>query len=328
MGVAGGRLRKRAFGFQYQCCMMPLQKCYHGEAMAITFRQLQQFLVLSKELHFGRAAKQLNISQPPLSVSIKQLEENLGFMLLRRERKGVRLTPAGAVFAEHCARILGQLDAARALAEQRAKGATGTLTVSFVPSMLFRNLPRTLRNFQETYPAAELELQELNTNRQIEALLQGKVDVGFIHAVPLPPELQSHSIETERLVCCVPRQHRLARRSRIAISEMSGEKVLVFSREFAAQYHDRIVSLLRSADVEPYTPYRIQHWFTVIALVAQGMGISLVPRALSRSAMADVIYIEIDEPDAEHEVQMIWNADTQSDLTKTFRRHVSLYGLG
>lgn len=295
--------------------------------MAITFRQLQQFLVLSKELHFGRAAKRLNISQPPLSISMKQLEDNLGFSLLDRGRRGVRLTPAGAVFAEHCARILGQLDAARALAEQKAKGAAGTLAVSFVPSMLFRNLPRTLRNFEETYPAAQLDLHEMNTNRQIDTLLQGKVDVGFIHAVPLPPELQVHSIEIERLVCCVSRQHRLAGRSRISISELAGEKVLVFAREFAAHYHDRIVGLLRAADVEPYAPYRVQHWFTIIALIAQGMGISLVPRSLSRSAMADVIYIEIEETHAEHEVQMIWQSGASNDLTETFVRYVQINGL-
>lgn len=295
--------------------------------MAITFRQLQQFLVLSKELHFGRAAKRLNISQPPLSTSLKQLEANLGFTLLHRGKKAVRLTPAGAVFAEHCARILGQLDAARALAEQQAKGAAGTLGVSFVPSMLFRNLPRTLRHFEEAYPTASLDLHEMNTNRQIENLLQGKVDVGFIHAVPLPPELQCHSLETERLVCCVPRHHRLAGRSRISISEMAGEKVIVFSREFAAHYHDRIVGLLRAADVEPHAPYRVQHWLTVVALVAQGMGISLVPRSLSRSAIGDVIYIEIEEPKAEHEVQMIWQTGTGNDLTDTFSRYVKNQGL-
>lgn len=295
--------------------------------MAITFRQLQQFLVLSKELHFGRAAKRLNISQPPLSVSMKQLEENLGFLLLNRDKKGVRLTPAGAVFAEHCARILGQLDAARALAEQKSKGATGTLIVSFVPSMLFRSLPRTLHNFEEAYPAAMLELHEMNTSRQIDSLLQGKMDVGFIHAVPLPPELKFHSIETERLVCCVSRQHRLAGRSRISISEMAGEKVLVFAREFAPHFHDRIVSLLRAADVDLYEHYRLQHWFTVIALVAQGMGISLVPRSLSRSAMADVVYIEIEEPTAEHEVQMIWHEESENDLTQIFLRYVQIHGL-
>jgi DNA-binding transcriptional LysR family regulator len=295
--------------------------------MAITFRQLQQFLVISRELHFGRAAQKLNISQPPLSTSIKNLEKTLGFLLLHRSNQGVRLTPAGAEFAEHCARILGQLDSARALAEQKAKGAAGTLAVSFVSSMLFRNLPRRLRAFEEAYPTAGLELHEMNTNRQIESLLLGKADVGFIHAVPLPDELSAHAIETERLVCCVPRHHRLAGRSRISISEMAGEKVLVFSREFAAHYHDRIVALLRTANVEPYAPYRVQHWLTVVALVAQGMGISLVPRSLSRSSMAEVIYIEVEEPSAEHEVQMIWQENSENSLTDTFVRYVQRHGI-
>jgi len=295
--------------------------------MAVTFRQLQHFLVLSQELHFGRAAERLHISQPPLSASLKQLEETLGFKLMDRSNRAVRLTPAGAVFAEHAARILGQLDAARALAEQQAKGAAGTLTVGFVPSMLFRNLPRTLRSFEQAHPSTGLVLQEMNSTRQIEALLQGEVDVGFIHAVPLPPELEAHRIETERLVCCVPRHHRLAGRSRVSIAELAGEKVLLFAREFAAHYHDRIVGLLRAADVEPYTPYKVQHWFTVIALIAQGMGISLVPYSLSRSSMADVSYIEIEEPHAEHEVHMIWNREIQNELTDVFARFIQRHGL-
>jgi|TARA_R110000850_G_scaffold197152_1_gene323528 DNA-binding transcriptional LysR family regulator len=295
--------------------------------MAITFRQLEQFLVLSKELHFGRAATLLNISQPPLSTSMKQLEANLGFALLDRGKRGVRLTPAGVIFADHCARILGQLDSARALAEQKAKGAAGRISVSFVPSMLFRNLPRSLRNFEDLYPSAELSLHEMNTQRQVDSLLQRKMDIGFIHAVPLPPEIKSHRIETERLMCCVPRQHRLAGRSRISISEMAGEKVLVFAREFAPHYHDRIVGLLRAADVEPSALFDVQHWFTVIALIAQGMGISLVPQSLSRSSMADVIYIEVDDANAEHVVEMIWHGDNQSNLASTFLRYIHLHGL-
>jgi len=295
--------------------------------MAITFRQLEQFLVVSKELHFGRAAQKLNISQPPLSTSIKNLEQTLGFLLLHRSNQGVRLTPAGAEFAEHSARILGQLDAARALAEQKAKGAAGALSVSFVPSMLFRNLPQTLRAFEQAYPNAGLELHEMNTNRQIDSLLQGTSDVGFIHAVPLPDELNAHTLTTERLVCCVPRQHRLAGRSRISISDMAGEKVLVFSREFAGHFHDRIVALLRAASVEPYAPYRVQHWLTVVAFVAQGMGISLVPRSLSRSPMADVIYIEVEEASAEHEVQMIWLNNSENSLSDTFVRYVQHSGI-
>lgn len=296
--------------------------------MAVTFRQLQQFLVLSQELHFGRAAARLNISQPPLSASLKQLEETLGFALMDRSNRSVRLTAAGAVFAEHAARILGQLDAARALAEQQAKGTAGTLAVTFVPSMLFRDLPRSLRRFEEAHPNVRLELHEMNTTRQIEALLQGEADVGFIHAVPLPPELTSHRIETERLVCCVPRNHRLAARSRISISDMAGEKVLVFSREFAAHYHDRIVGLLRTADVEPYEPYHVQHWLTVLALIAQGMGISLMPLSLSRAPMVDVVFLEIEEPHAEHEIQMIWPKRPRSDRTTLFTRFIEFNRLG
>lgn len=296
--------------------------------MAVTFRQLKHFLVLSQELHFSRAAKRLNMSQPPLSASLKQLEATLGFKLMDRNNRTVRLTSAGAVFADHAARILGQLESACALAEQQAKGAAGKLSLSFVPSMLFRNLPHTIHQFEETYPSVELELHEMNTTRQIEAILQGKAEVGFIHAVLESPELCSYKLQTERLMCCVPRKHHLASRSRISISEMTGEKVLVFSREFAEYYHDRIVGLLRAEGVEPYTPYKVQHWFTIVALVAQGMGISLVPYSLSRSTIADLVYIEIEEANAEHEVHMIWSRKKSSNLSDKFVRYVQLHGLG
>ena len=136
--------------------------------MAVTFRQLEQFLELSQELHFGRAARKLNISQPPLSASLRQLEAQLGFRLMERNSKFVRLTPAGTVFAEHAARILGQLDSARVIAAETAKGAAGELAVGFVPSMLFRDLPAKLRAFQTRHPRIDLNLQEMNTMRQIE----------------------------------------------------------------------------------------------------------------------------------------------------------------
>ena len=103
--------------------------------------------------------------------------------------------------------------------------------------------------------------------------------------------------------------------------------MLVFAREFAPHYHDRIVGLLRAADVEPSALFDVQHWFTVIALIAQGMGISLVPQSLSRSSMADVIYIEVDDANAEHVVEMIWHGDNQSNLASTFLRYIHLHGL-
>lgn len=288
------------------------------EPVAITFRQLQHFLALSEQLHFGRAARALHISQPPLSASLKQLEEHLGFQLIERTSKSVRLTPAGAVFASHAARILGQLQAAQEVAGQTARGTVGKLTVAFVPSMLYRRLPALLKGFQDRFPQVELHLQEMNSTRQIEQILNHKVDVGFVHATPFPDTVATLSLEVERLVCCLPPGHRLAGRSRLSLRELAGEKILVFARDFAAHYHDRIVGLLRAAHVEPYLNYHIQHWFTVVALVSQGMGVSIVPRSLSTSHFADVAYVELDEATAAHEVALAWRAEGATDACRAF----------
>jgi len=286
--------------------------------LAITFRQLEQFLVLSQELHFGRAAEKLNISQPPLSASLRQLEAQLGFGLMQRSSKRVRLTPAGAVFAEHAARILGQLESAQVIAAETAKGAAGELTVGFVPSMLFRNLPAKLKAFQDQHPRVELSLQEMNTTRQIESLLENKIDVGFVHAVPFADGIAHRTLETDRLVACLPHRHRLAGKSRIRISELAGERIMVFARSFAAHYHDRITALLRSANLEPDSNLHIQHWFTIVVLVKQGMGVSLVPSSLASSGFSDLSFVEIEERHAEHDVAIIWRTDDDSPTLQKF----------
>ncbi|WP_102226583.1 LysR family transcriptional regulator [Acidimangrovimonas sediminis] len=290
--------------------------------MAITFRQLRYFLALAEELHFGRAAERLHISQPPLSASLKQLEGEVGVALMERSNRMVRLTPAGAVFAEHARRILGQLGRAEASAVQAARGGGGRVVVAFVPSMLFRRLPPLLQSFAEAHPGVDLVLHEMNTTRQIEAIGRMQADVGFIHGVPLPEGIAHHPLETERLVCCLPQGHRLAGRSRVRLSELAGERLLVFSREFAAHYHDRIAGLLQSAGLTPDPDFRIQHWFTVVALVGQGMGVSLVPRSLAGAAFANVAYVEIEEEAAEHEVALIWREEGQSAAARAFVRFV------
>lgn len=290
--------------------------------MAITFRQLEQFLALSEELHFGNAAKKLNISQPPLSASLRQLEETLGFALMTRTNRSVQLTAAGVIYASHAARILGQLNQAQAIAAQTAKGTTGRLAVSFVPSMLFRHLPSALRRFQEAYPKIELILHEMNTAGQIEGVAQHRLDVGFIHGAPLPDEIEEHLIETERLVCCLPRGHRLSGRSRIAIKQLAGEKILGFSREYAESNYDQIAELLRESKLALFDSYKLRNWFTIVTLVGQGMGVSIVPQSLARSNFGNVSYVEIEGPQAEHRVSMICLSEARNDVVLEFLRFV------
>lgn len=296
--------------------------------MPITFRQLQHFLALSEELHFGRAAEKLRISQPPLSASLRQLEDQLGCTLMERGGKRVRLTEAGAVFAAQAARILGQLDQAQAMAARAARGAAGRLTVSFVPSMLFRRLPETLRAFEEAFPDLELALHEMNTAGQVEAILAQRADVGFIHGAPLPEGVASQLLETERLVCALPRGHRLAGRSRIALDQLAGERALLFSREYAAEAHDRIAALLTEGGAVPHTPWQIRSWFTILALVAQGMGVALAPAPLARNGFGDLAWVEVESPRAQQEILMIWRADALPEAARDFVAFVRANGLG
>lgn len=290
--------------------------------MAITFRQLEYFLALSEELHFGNAAKKLNISQPPLSASLKQLEETLGFSLMTRTNRSVQLTAAGAVYASHAARILGQLNQANAIAAQTALGTTGQLTVSFVPSMLFRHLPSTLRRFQEAYPKVELNLHEMNTTQQIEGIAAHRLDVGFIHEAELPSDITDYLIETERLVCCLPRGHRLSGRSRIAIKQLAGEKILGFSREYAESNYDKIAELLHDSKLSLFDGYKLRNWFTIVTLVGQGMGVSVVPQSLASSDFGNVAYVEIEGQQAEHRVSMIHHRDGANKAAFEFSRFI------
>lgn len=296
--------------------------------MAITFRQLEHFLALSEELHFGNAARKLNISQPPLSTSLKQLEDTLGFPLMLRSNRSVQLTDAGAVFARHAARLLSQLDQAQAIAAQTARGATGSLTVSFVSSMLFRNLPAALQRFEEAHPNVALSLREMNTADQIAAVARGEVDVGFIHGAPLPDTVAEEVLETERLVCCVPQGHRLAGRGRIAPAALAGERVFVFAREHAESNYDRIAELLAGAGLSIHDGFKLRNWFTVVTLVGQGMGVSIVPKPLSRLAFGEVAYVDLDGPQAEHRVSMISPAAGGAEIAQDFMRFVRLSNMG
>lgn len=284
--------------------------------VAMSLKQMQYFLILSEELHYGRAAARLNISQPPLSHSIKQLEQDLGTKLLERDTQGTRLTSAGVVFAERVGTILGQIEAARTSVLDLATGMDGMVHVGFLPSMIYRNIFPVIKEFRREFKNIDVSLYEYNSSDQLDSLMRHEIDVGFIHAVPLPDTVQSATLQRERFVCCLPRGHRLVTRSQICIEDLHGERVLMFSRARSKFYHDHILALLRAVDVEPDLNYHIQHWFTVIAMISQGLGISIVPQSIARSDIgsSDVVFIELADKNAFHELSLIWRkSDTEAE---------------
>ncbi|MFI0473703.1 LysR family transcriptional regulator [Halomonas sp. HMF6819] len=278
--------------------------------MALTFRQLRYFLVLSEELHFGRAAQRLHISQPPLSASLRQLEAELDVRLLERNSKRVSLTPAGEAFQHQARRILSQLKESQTLVQRIAVSASGLVRVGFTPTMLFRGVPELTRALKARYPGIEIQLIERNSAEQVEAVAQEKLDLGFIHSMPLPEEIDSMGLSGESFICCLPTNHPLAVRSFISIKELANEEVVLFGRSLAPHYYDRIISLFHHEDVEPDICHEAAHWLTVLALVANEMGVSLVPTSLAKAGFSNVRFVPLVDSPRRHQSHCIWRGDT------------------
>ncbi|AGW92565.1 MULTISPECIES: LysR substrate-binding domain-containing protein [Cupriavidus] len=272
------------------------------------FRHLRYFLVLAEELHFGRAARRLAISQPPLSLNIQQLEASLGARLFDRDSRGVRLTAAGRAFRESATALLAQAEAARVLAREIEAGAVGRLRVGFVGSMLYRGLPQFLRDFEAAYPGIQVALTELNSQEQIDALLHDELDAAFIHTGRVPEPLQATLVHSEPFVCCLPADHPMARRDELPLAELRDEPFVLFSRKASPDYYSRIFDMCAAQGFYPQIRHEVRHWLSVVSLVSQGMGVAVVPAALARSGMAGAAFLPLAGTAVRSEVYCVWKA--------------------
>ncbi|MGY8526689.1 LysR substrate-binding domain-containing protein [Paracidovorax citrulli] len=272
------------------------------------FRHLRYFLVLAEELHFGRAARRLSISQPPLSLNIQQLEASVGARLFERDSKGVRLTAAGRAFRESAIALMAQAEDARLLARQIEAGAVGRLRVGFVGSMLYRGLPQKLQEFEQLQPGIQVALTELNSQEQIDALLHDRLDVGFIHTGRVPDELAARLVHREPFVCCMPQSHPLATQATVPLSALREQPFVLFSRDASPDYHARIVDMCAAEGFYPQIRHEVRHWLSVVSLVSQGMGVAVVPAALQRSAMAGAEFRPLAYAGVTSDVYCVWNS--------------------
>ncbi|MBX3475908.1 MAG: LysR family transcriptional regulator [Planctomycetes bacterium] len=273
------------------------------------FRHLRCFVALADELHFGRAARRVAMSQPPFSVNIRQLEEAVGARLFERDSRGVRLTAAGEAFRPHATSLLSKAEEAKALAREVDAGAIGRLRVGFVGSMLFRGLPAMLQRFRASQPRIELVLHELNSQEQIQALASDELDLAFLHTDRVQPPLTAQLISEEQFVACMPEGHPAAARRRIALASLSDEPFVLFSRAASPDYHARIIGMCHQAGFDPRIGHEVRHWLSVVAVVAQGMGVSLVPSPMERSGIRGAVFRPLSDAAMLSTVFAVWNPE-------------------
>jgi DNA-binding transcriptional LysR family regulator len=259
----------------------------------IEIRHLRYFVAIAEHGGFRRAAERLHISQPPLSQQMAQLEERVGTPLLTRSPRGVALTLAGEAFLRDARHLLADLDRAIETARKAGAGQTGLVRVGFVGSTAYPTVPDVVRAFRATHPNVEIRLRELSTATQAEALLAGSLDIGFVRA-PLDDEgLDVHVIHREPVLAAIPDSHPLAHATAVDLGALAAQPLIMFPRTQAPRFFDLLMDSLAATGTAPYIVQEAVEMQTIIGLVASGLGLSLVPAAVSALAREHVVYLPI-----------------------------------
>jgi DNA-binding transcriptional LysR family regulator len=256
--------------------------------------QLRGFVAVAEELHFGRAAERLRMTQPPLSRQIQKLEKAIAVQLFERDSRGVTLTAAGTAFLGEAQRLLALAESAPDLARRISKGSAGSVRLGFTAASTFGILGALLNEISAELPEVDVELRELVTREQIDALRDGDIDLGLARP-PFDEEIfGSHLLYREPLVAAVPRGHALASLQRpVSIEDLRGEALIMHSPSRARYFHDLIVRLAPAGQLA-YV-HTVDQILTMVALVAAHRGIALVPHSTTVLGIDGVEYCELED---------------------------------
>lgn len=259
-------------------------------------RHLRYFVTVAAELHFGRAAQRLNMTQPPLSQAIQALEREVGCALFERSKRHVALTPVGKAWLPHVQALLEGAAALPGIARQLAAGRAGRLRLGFVSTADYSLLPTLVGRYRAAFPAVEIDLREMTSDLQIEALLVGEIDAGLIIAPPagsLHPSLGYRPLLREPLIAAVPEAWFPGIRGPLAPARLGRAPLILFPRRSAPDFHDIITGYCARHGIAPEIGQEAIQMQTIIALVSAGLGIALVPASLRNLGRAGVRYLKL-----------------------------------
>jgi DNA-binding transcriptional LysR family regulator len=277
-----------------------------------TLDQARSFVAVAEELHFGRAAERLNMTQPPLSRQIQKLERSVGVELLERDNRKVSLTAAGQAFLTDARRLVISAERAPLNARRIASGQFGELRIGFTAASGFSLLGPLLSEISTNLPNVHLELFEMVTGEQVAALQDGDIDMGLARPPFDEKALESQLLFSESLCLAVPTGHRLDLLPReVLIEDLTGEALIMHSPTKARYFYDLVV---RQIDIEHQNViHTVSQILTMITLVAAGRGIAFVPESAKLLGVEGVSYLRLEDV-AEDAVELhaIWNRDTRN----------------
>ncbi|MGN6702328.1 MAG: LysR family transcriptional regulator [Burkholderiaceae bacterium] len=288
----------------------------------IELRPLRYFVAVAEELHFGRAAARLHMTQPPLSQTIQALEAALGAPLFARTQRRVALTPAGEALLPAARRLLELAAQLPEIVQRAAGGEAGRLALAFVSTADYSVLPSLLREFREARPQVEIALREATTDVQLDDLLQRRVDAGLL--IPSLPdrafaELDYFPLLSEPLVLAAPKGLRALRGGGpVRLKAVADLPLIVFPRRIAPALHDTILGCFRAAGLAPRIGQEAIQMQTIVGLVSAGMGIALVPQSVSNLKRPGVDYRPLADRAPHVETGLAWRRDNRSPVLQAF----------
>jgi len=257
-------------------------------------RHLRYFIAVAEELHFGRAARRVHISQPPLSQQIRQLEEELHVELFYRTKRKVELTDAGRVLAGEARIILRQIEHAAALAVEADRSKLSRLVVGCSPANTHVVL-KILTAFARLYPDVHLVVKSLATPQQVDALRKGHIDVGFL-TLPVDREgLEIEVILQERLLIALSQKHPLSARRRLPLRALGNETLIVFPLLLSPARYEKITSLCRNAGFSLHAVHEVDSIYTMLELISAGLGVSLLRSSVQQIRKKGVVFRELEK---------------------------------
>lgn len=260
-------------------------------------RQLRYFITVADERSITRAAERLNMTQPPLSRQLQQLEGDIGMVLFERGARPLRMTTEGRVFYEQAKRLIEEADGLASLT-RRLVQSKERVVIGFVPSTMYGALPQVIRAFRRVAPQLALSLIEMFTLEQVSALKEGRIDIGFGRLRLDDPDLRREVLLEERMIAAVPLDHPLAvRKPRSAdgspgctLEDFSRETLIVYPSHPRPSYADQQLAALRDCGVEPKAVHEVRELQTALGLVAAGVGVTLVPESVNVLKVRGVAY--------------------------------------
>ncbi len=296
-----------------------------GTAIAfagVDVRRLRYFIAVAQEMHFGRAARRLNVAQPALSRQIAQLELALAAQLFDRSRSQIRLTPAAEALLPHARDILRRIDQAAIIVRQAAEGGTGVLNIGFVGSATYSVLPDILKAYRAAYPRVELVLHAMNTSELRQALVERRIDAAFARPSIEDAEIVNETILVEPLIVALPDDDPLACEAAIPLEALRARPFVLYPRHPRPSFADRIIDICEASGFSPAVAQETMELQTALGLVAVGVGISLVPASVERSHRHGVAYRPLSTPGPTTDLSLSYRGDNNSPLLDKFRAKV------